>query len=791
MRKIAPALCLLICALLLFGALPKTASAEADSGIVKVKLSAPTGNFSVALSGKYYIKETNFSFDGGELKLTVSGSEIHAWHTEKGLVFAGASFTLNRYSLEPENMRAKIGGRNYLGNFVISLKDGAIRVVNHVPLNQYLYGVVGAEMSDGFPLEALKAQAVIAKNYLLCGISERDGYHIGDTSADQAYKGYDPDSKNVIQAVDAVMSKALTVDSKLVNTYYSASNGGETTLATYAWSGRGDAGLAVALDEYDIKNPSSRENKIFIPYSGTKDMEPRLAEMLLYKASMKLGEEVSEITKISGATTHQPTRPDLRRDMIKCTLDMTVACASGTKQMELTFNLIDLFSYGIVPSTTLRIYWGEEAENGFNIYNVRYGHGVGLSQRGAQERAKDGHTYKQILKFYYPKAALTDISIKTPANPKPPHEPVSGSAYNAEATANTSMYTGPGESYANMRAVSSGEAFKVLGEKDGYAYAEYLGINGFIKLTSLKKSEKTPSNPPYKYGSLNPPDSTPLPSVWEFGRVNAEGVNFRTGPGEDYPALKKLSLNQELEVGSLNNSTWYYVRIGQETGYVFNTYITLMPMPQSTGTIETGIVRGNSSLRQTASAESPIITALSDGDYITVYSKEGTWYLAGANGAYGYINSARVDIIARMPDSNIVPWGETNSNANLRADASRLSALVKALGKGEVLTLLQQKNGWFKVRAGSGEEGYISSSYVQVVLPLTDQTEGGEENALYEATLTRSVSMLADPRRQGRIIGSLSKYAAVSVLSEQGGFVKIRANNYIGYIPKDAAKKVG
>jgi hypothetical protein len=66
-------------------------------------------------------------------------------------------------------------------------------------------------------------------------------------------------------------------------------------------------------------------------------------------------------------------------------------------------------------STSLRLFVVEEKEGSWNIYQRRFGHGIGMSQRGAQQRALDGHTYTQILSFYYPGTSSSDqLSITAP-----------------------------------------------------------------------------------------------------------------------------------------------------------------------------------------------------------------------------------------------------------------------------------------------------------------------------------------------------------------------------------------
>ena len=82
-------------------------------------------------------------------------------------------------------------------------------------------------MSNSFPLEALKAQAVCARGYAANKIKTSGAYDIVDTTVDQVYKGYEPAYQRVIQAVNETKGHVLTYNGKIISTFYAASNGGK------------------------------------------------------------------------------------------------------------------------------------------------------------------------------------------------------------------------------------------------------------------------------------------------------------------------------------------------------------------------------------------------------------------------------------------------------------------------------------------------------------------------------------------------------------------------------------
>ena len=129
------------------------------------------------------------------------------------------------------------GTCTYLGNMTFDVYEGRLRARNQLPIEQYLYGVVPHEMSNSFPVEALKAQAVCARSYVMgyCSRYATRSYDIRDTSSDQVYRGYASKNTRAIAAVDATKGQVLTYEGNIIEAYYSASNGGQTERTGNVW----------------------------------------------------------------------------------------------------------------------------------------------------------------------------------------------------------------------------------------------------------------------------------------------------------------------------------------------------------------------------------------------------------------------------------------------------------------------------------------------------------------------------------------------------------------------------
>ena len=133
-------------------------------------------------------------------------------------------------------------------------------------------------MGDDWPIEALKAQAVCARTYASRYIKANPGgtYHIGDTSANQVYKGYPLDSSghpmlNVINAVDATCGTVIVCGDpaqlSFADGVYSASNGGQIRTANMKW-GSANTYHVFKDDPYDLANPSSPSFTFIFPASN-------------------------------------------------------------------------------------------------------------------------------------------------------------------------------------------------------------------------------------------------------------------------------------------------------------------------------------------------------------------------------------------------------------------------------------------------------------------------------------------------------------------------------------------
>ena len=121
----------------------------------------------------------------------------------------------------------------YRGDFlIVNLANSGLTLINKLPLEDYLKGVVPAEMPSRWNTEALRAQAIAARSYAVAtrnaGKHTSKGFDLVDTTADQAYGGASAEKFSTNKAVEDTKGIVLVQDQKVLPTYYHASSGGQT-----------------------------------------------------------------------------------------------------------------------------------------------------------------------------------------------------------------------------------------------------------------------------------------------------------------------------------------------------------------------------------------------------------------------------------------------------------------------------------------------------------------------------------------------------------------------------------
>ncbi len=128
--------------------------------------------------------------------------------------------------------------RWYRGEFIVINNNGLLTIVNNIPLEEYILGVVPSEMPSKWNIEALKAQAIAARSYAIANRGKRAsrGYDLKDTPEDQAYGGASSETAATNRAVAETKGIVVTYNKKIIPAYYSASAGGHTINSGEIWN---------------------------------------------------------------------------------------------------------------------------------------------------------------------------------------------------------------------------------------------------------------------------------------------------------------------------------------------------------------------------------------------------------------------------------------------------------------------------------------------------------------------------------------------------------------------------
>ena len=325
-------------------------------------------------------------------------------------------------------------GNRYRGNFLFKrFINSDLTVINKLPLDKYLYGVLPNEMPSDWDLEALKAQAIAARNYILSNIGRfsKYGFDVTDDIISQVYNGYNAETKLTNLAVDKTKDIYLkTKKDELVVAYYHSNSGGRTENSENVWSNE-ISYLKGVKDEFSENVHNSNWEKIYLKseisnilkdkgyYIGQlKDVEViersennRVLKLKFIGTHNNIVLEKSEIRKtfgysnirsnwfyINGKEKKEVTIVNNKEIKNINILDKNIITKDGSKEISTTENLL---IYNGKKYNEIK-FKNEVVDNDkIKFVGKGYGHGLGMSQWGAKVMANRGYTYKEILKHYY------------------------------------------------------------------------------------------------------------------------------------------------------------------------------------------------------------------------------------------------------------------------------------------------------------------------------------------------------------------------------------------------------
>jgi SpoIID/LytB domain protein len=305
------------------------------------------------------------------------------------------------------------GPLTFAGRIILRLgDDGGLDAIEEIPVEEYLRGVLPAEMSVSWPIDALKAQAVAARSDVVAGLGGRYrlmGYDFFATEQSRAYQGASGRHPATDEALSATAGEILVESGRVAPAVFSASCGGWTENNDTVWYGPPDPVLRGV--------PDTR--------AGRRGATPRESPDRFLR---ERADAYCAVDEASFRWERRYTEPELRaiinnvialgriEDIVLGergvsgrlkSVQIRGSAASETIQKELPVRR----AFGDLPSAFFVVAksTGPDDVTRFTFTGGGRGHGVGLCQQGARGMALEGWNYRDILRHYYGAASVVKV----------------------------------------------------------------------------------------------------------------------------------------------------------------------------------------------------------------------------------------------------------------------------------------------------------------------------------------------------------------------------------------------
>lgn len=326
--------------------------------------------------------------------------------------FSGSSVKL--LPENPEN-RLKVlsltrgqGNPAYRGSLTVYEDENGLRMVNELPLEQYLCAVVPSEMPSSYPKEALKAQAVCARTYAVVQMQAQKrkdlGAQVDDSVSFQVY-GNSQEAESSNEAVKATEGKILLNQGMPITAYYFSTSHGKTS-----------------TDEvWEASAPSAYLKSVACTYDASEPWFQWQTEISMEKLLENAKNMYEEISKVQGLEIKETGEGD-------AVLNLALQTDQGMREIRSEYDIRSLLAPSgnpvirqdgssvkggtLLPSAyfTLEESRGGDGNlQGYKIVGGGYGHGVGMSQNGAKGMAQAGKSYQEILSYFYQEVELGNV----------------------------------------------------------------------------------------------------------------------------------------------------------------------------------------------------------------------------------------------------------------------------------------------------------------------------------------------------------------------------------------------
>jgi stage II sporulation protein D len=358
------------------------------------------------------------------LMFTPSGSDI---------LLNGVSLGPNPVGITPGNTFLTWNGRKYRGELLVSLHNGKLSLVNRLPVEDYLRGVLPKEVIPEWPMAALKAQAIAARTYTLANLGRHaaDGFDLCTTVHCQVSEGASCETPTTDQAVAETAGKVLVYQGQLIKAFYHSCSGGYTMDAEDVWGAQYQAEYLQAVVDWDQNSPkfewyrSVEWNELQVAVARKYPQLDRLIRVTPAALDAKgrvlkvrltgnggevvlAGEEFRFLANLNSSNMQMAVvygpEPLVTLWWVKNNLYPDVYLAN--------YQIPGLTGEAIVPPWDAPNPWEwlqDKTPLRVIVRGSGWGHRIGLSQWGAKGMADAGYNEIQILKHYYRDVSIINV----------------------------------------------------------------------------------------------------------------------------------------------------------------------------------------------------------------------------------------------------------------------------------------------------------------------------------------------------------------------------------------------
>lgn len=632
------------------------------------------------------------------------------------LLYSGASVSFKEFEGDDANNCVKVSSvsmgsdvtdRTYRGDMEVYYfaKSGnydsywnGLYVVNEVYIEDYLEGVVAAEVGAGYRDAAQQAQAIVSRAFAIKSRSTKRVFDMRDTSASQAYFGMTDVCR---AAVQATAGQTLYYNGAYLRVHFGGTNGGETEVTNNQWSGTEFCGEeSVREDAYDLASTSRYVETVTIPASplgSEKDVQSLITNALIpalnsagYSVTAATVSGISMETRCDNAACRHHHRSTAAGQVCNhfCSVDITFTGINATGAgyiSQYTVNLTenDFFikpnngrPLGFFSKGSCSRYWLIKNYTGntvtsYTIRHARYGGGVGLSQYGANYRAAKGQSVSGILAFHYPNSTIAPLAsdISRPAIQAKPSV-----RYDARVLGSTArVFSQKSAASAVIATIQAGNTVFVDEISGKWAHVSCGSVSGYIAASTLERTpvQVTTANISSSITVRKSPDSRTDPVYTANKGVVLELIEADAAPG------------------------WHKVNTASGAGYIPVRYSALIFQGSGEQFDEPTGLEGSLSYYGAAIKLSGdygirvrfgIEIAAHDGGTIAGYTIKEYGVIADGEKQRAYYteNGAKYDKVSAVADGMALFAANIDNIAALKAEHSFVPYIIAENAKGEI-----------------------------------------------------------------------------------------------------------